>query len=171
MCLWQQTSANPIKSRLPRTHTHTYICALSPPLCISRDQTRGLGKRWPTFAPLPCPCIQLREVMELAYTPRSTPTPFFCGLSPSPAASITFEDEGPNAGILEGMFQFKIKLIKRKGKNGLEARQCRVTDRERWGDLLKLMPQARQHQHRAGLHMFVCGSVRVCKNWSVTISQ
>lgn len=69
----QQIPSNPDSLAHIHTHTHTHMHA-QPSLWISRDQTRGLGKRWPPFASLPCPCIQLREVMELVYTPHSTPT-------------------------------------------------------------------------------------------------
>lgn len=60
MCLWQQTSANPIKPQLPLMHAHTCssLHSQTPPSLhyhLSRDQAGGLGKRWPPFGPLSCP--------------------------------------------------------------------------------------------------------------------
>lgn len=80
----QQIPSNP--DSLSHTHMHA-----QPSLCISRDQTRGLGKRWPPFAPLPCPCIQLREVMELAYAPHSTPTLLPWPVSQSSSINLFWE--------------------------------------------------------------------------------
>ena len=68
MCLWQQTSENPIKSRLSLSlsHTHmdtqytwrhaqTHTNTRSPTAQLPRDPTAGLGKRRPPLGALPCP--------------------------------------------------------------------------------------------------------------------
>lgn len=66
----QQIPSNP--DSLSYTHTHTY--AHSAPLHLSRDQTRGLGKRWPPFGPLSCPLHPAQGGDGRKLVPPSTPT-------------------------------------------------------------------------------------------------
>lgn len=55
-------------------HTHTHTYAQSAPLHLSRDQTRGLGKRWPPFGPPSCPLHPAQEGDGRKPVPPSTPT-------------------------------------------------------------------------------------------------
>ena len=121
VCLWQQTSANPIQSWLPPSHTNTHTHSHTYTHIHTQAPSKSPETKQEAWEKDGCPlapCIQLREVTEETLCPLQQPYPTPVAWVPvhqhQSLLKMIRGQSQMQANALEGMFQFKIKLIWKK---------------------------------------------------------